>query len=204
MTVQEVVTAVKQAGFDESEAVVKGWVLQRLRVMVARAKWRVMDITIGTTVADQAQYYLDPSVVDLRSVRVGGVPYDPISPRDLDELKMGWATKSGPGGLFTQAFGRDFDAEFIELWPAPVESGVLISGLAAWQPAPVPDSSELPIPADLHHYVLEGAIADGLARSDERLQEADRFEARFEQGVQLLSQRRNARHTAGPSRIRVG
>jgi hypothetical protein len=202
VTLQQLIDAVRtEGGFDVSPEQAKAWILQRYKAMVARAGWRMATVDVAMSVAGESQYTLSDDLVDVRRVLVGGTPYDLISAEEMFDLKSGRRFKTGVGGLFAPAWDADA-GKFVEVYPAPDTDGEAISALAAVEPPDIETMESPDIPVDLHEYLVDGAIAVGLARIDERLPEADRFEQRFEDGVEKLRRRRNTRVGSGPQAIR--
>ncbi len=83
----------------------------------------------------------------------------------------------------------------IELYPVPEESGLTIIALAASLPPDLTDTDTTTpiIPVDFHRALVEGAVADGLRLIDERIQEAQAFEDRFDAAIEQLRRRKNSR-----------
>ncbi len=204
MNLGQAVAAVRaEGGIDASEEVVKGWVNDRYADMVARARWRMAVVVISVTVEGQARYEVSDDIVDVESLQVGGVGYEPVGAATLFALHRGERQLRAGRGVFSSA-GSATGEEQIALYPFPDVSGVGIVGLVAMVPVPLSDDSAVPkIPVDLHGYLRDGVMATGLALMDERLPEADRFEARFEKGVELLGARKYSRLSHGPTQIQV-
>ena len=205
MNLGELVTALRtEGGTDATVAQAKSWLNDAHKRMVARAKWRMAQISLGTTVTDQAEYALDSDVVDLEGLLVGSAPYERASQRDLWKLKAGNATLSGPGGVYAPDF-TSAGVRQIELYPAPEVDGTAISGLAALLPATLVADADVPIvPEDFHQALVTGAIAIALERQDERLAEAADFRTRFDQEVEMLRRRGNSLIGSGTVAIQVG
>jgi hypothetical protein len=192
-----------EGGIDASEDVVKGWANERLREMVARSKWRMAEINLGATVAGQARYVVADDVVDIEGLMVGSLPYVPVSRQKLWGIKYGDLSVTSGRGVFAPAPDSS-GVEAIELYPVPDEAGIAIPALVALEPVTLANNSDEPdIPVDLHGYWRDGGLATGLALMDERLAESDRFEARFEQGVEMLSKRKISRFSHGPTQIQI-
>lgn len=203
MTIAEIIAAAKtEGGLDATDAQVQGWVNNRLRRLYAESLWRMQERSLGVTVAGTGRYAIPADVADIRRVTVGGTPYSAASTEELWNLRAGTQYLSGLGGVF--APGYDDTTDYIELWPVPDTAGQQIVALAAAVPADLTLSDTPAIPSDFHDLLVEGAIADGLARLDEHLQESDRWEARWTAGVERLRRRRNSRVGSGPQQIRVG
>jgi hypothetical protein len=198
----ELLSAVRdQGGFDVTEAVATGWINDRQAALVARAKYLQKEVSLGTTVSGQGEYSLPDvaNIVDLEGVLVGSEPYERVGTRSLWERKF----RGGTGNVFAPDF-TSAGALQIELYPAPNEDGTAISGLAAVMPDALLAAEDVPVvPPDFHKVIVDGAMAIGLERIDERLDEADRYHQLFETGVQELIRRRNSRIGSGPVQIQV-
>jgi hypothetical protein len=80
---------------------------------------------------------------------------------------------------------------------------VEITALAAMVPAEMTSGMSPVIPEDMHGDLLDGAIALGLLRMDERADSAATFEARFERMVEKLRRRKNSRVGSRVSRMKL-
>ncbi len=209
MTGKEVIDAVVlEGGFDTSSTgvsrvTVTGWVLHRYRVMVARSKWRMLRSELGPTVAGQALYTLPDTAVDVEQLYVDSRPYGRVGSSELFELAAGDLTTGGDG-VFGPAWTSAGVAQ-IELYPVPEESGLTITALAASLPPDLADTDQSTpiVPVDFHRALVEGAVADGLRLIDERIQEAQAFEDRFDAAIEQLRRRKNSRVGQQGQRILV-
>lgn len=212
MTGQEALDAVRsEAGFDITEARAKQVIDQRVQEAVARAKWAMEEVTVSSTVADQRLYTLPSDVVDAERIWVvsasdsGITEYDRKSPRDLMGLRSGRLRRTGTGGFFAPNFSSTGVAQ-VELYPAPENTGDTIYAYAAVQAADISDWTQevTVVPVQFHERILvDGPVASLLARIDERVAEADRFEGRFEDAVIKLERHKNSRLGSGPQRAAV-
>ena len=202
MNLAELLSAVRdQGGFDVTETVATGWINDRHAALVARAKYLQKEVSLGTTVSGQGEYSLPDvaNIVDLEGVLVGSAPYERVGQRYLWERKF----RGGTGNVFAPDFTTSGTLQ-IELYPAPDEDGTAITALAAVQPSALAASEDVPVvPPDFHKVIVDGAMAIGLERIDERLDEADRYHQLFEAGVMELIRRRNSRIGSGPVQIQV-
>jgi len=204
LTLREIVQQARgEGGFDASEETVKQWALDRYRRLVAESQWRRVEVNLSATVVGQAQYSLPDVVVDVRALKVGDSPYKRISVEELWDLKAGISSLA-VDGAFTSGYDVTEVAESIEIYPVPETSGDVITALAAIWPADISLDTEPRIPRDFDHVIVEGVMADGLGRIDERLDQAAAWEGMFATGVEKLRRRRNSRVGSGPVRIRVG
>lgn len=191
------------AGVDVDDTVAGQIVNDRYRMMVGRAKWQMQEVDLGATVAGQERYPIGDDIVDLEELLVGGEPYLRVGTRQLYRLKTGRLRLSWDvSGAFAPAFDSD-GVESVGLFEVPETAGDALLGFAAVLPTPL-SGTQLPVvPEDIHPFLRDGCVADGLRLVDERLGEADNLDARFEQGIILLQQRKNSRVGSGPVQIQV-
>lgn len=203
MTLRDIVQQARvEGGFDASEDTVKGWALDRYRRLVGESQWLREEVPLVATEEDPSRYTLESRVVDVRAIKVGSSPYRRVSVEDLWDLKAGTASL-GSTGVFAPGYSDMDTIEYVELYPQPVSSDGEAVALAAVLPTEIGMDDSPRIPRDFDHVIVEGTIADGLARIDERLPEADRWEGMFAAGIEKLRRRRNSRIGSGPTRIRV-
>lgn len=208
MTFDELVEKVlRQGGFDVTSSVAGGWVNEVHRKAVAESQWEMRSLSLGVTVVDQAEYDIPDRVVDIVGIFLLGDDGSPgdwqrISTTEMWDVRAGRLQVSGSGGVFAPAFG-DNDEKRVELWPPPEDAGVEITALAAMVPAELTSGMSPVIPEDMHGDLLDGAIALGLLRMDERADSAAAFEARFERMVEKLRRRKNSRVGSRVSRMKV-
>lgn len=208
MDFEELVAAVAdQGGFDSratgsSTSDIGGWINEAYRKMAVRARWRKAQVELAVTVADQAEYALSDDVLDIiEGITVDGAPYASTGQETLWRLKNGDA--SVDSGVWAGDY-TDTGAQQIELYPAPDEDGLSIQALALLAPSVLEADGDTPIvPVDFHDAIVDGAIATGLRRIDERLAEADSFEARFREEIETLRRRGNMKLSSGPVRAQV-
>lgn len=201
---------VSEGGFDTSSSntsadTVRSWVNERVREALATSKYRKATVEIGPTVAGQAQYALPEHVVDVRALRVAsGRRWTRASTEELYDLQGGDAWLRSSPGAFAANFEADTDP-VVELWPAPDEDGSTITLLAAVSlEAELATGDTIPLPSDLAQRIaVDGAIALGRRRIDEREDLAAGYELRFEKAVQELSRRANSRMGSGPHQIGI-
>lgn len=198
----DIVTAVRDAVGDVTEAKAQRYVLQGARLLNSRARWSTVSDTIGTTTADQAAYTVTSSIIDLEAVLVDGSPYSPISPSFYDELSSSRSSVIG-----AQYYVFDYTsagAPQVRLFPVPDESGLAITGRWVKDLAsPTWASDDPPFPTDFDLALENIAIAIGKAREDEELPDADWFEARFREEVGQLMARKRWRGSKGPVQIGI-
>lgn len=186
---------------DEDDDVIRGWVLDRIRRMISKAKWRKESRELGPVTAGEANYAVDDDVVDVTNLWVGSSNYSRVSLDELVELQQGRAWVRGAKGAWGPQYGSDA-SQGITLWPTPETAGDTIVAIVAVLPPDTADNAEPPIPEDLHHHIWRGAIADGLGVSDEDPQAA-KWEAEYREGEVELAQRANSRLAKKGSRVRM-
>ena len=203
MTGAAVITAIlDEGGFDVSRTVALSWAQDRLTRANRRAEWNKKTVSLGNTVADQAEYTIPSDVLVLKDVDVGTARYTRVGPDRLAALKHAEYSAD-------YVYSPDWTTgavEQIELYPVPSESGTAITGQAVVEPAALADTGAeiTQLPAEFHQRVLvNGAIATGLARLDERIAEADRYEAEWASAVEEMRRLKISRIGSGPVRFKV-
>lgn len=196
--------ALSEGGFDNARSDVLSWLNERYKMMVVRSEFLRAQITsIGPTVAGQDEYTLADSVADLRALRVGTVPYQRVSLEDMWEIDGAYLRRVGQKGVFAPAYGSTGTAK-IRLYPEPDDSGDTIEAFVSLFPDALTDSaSSTPVVyADFHTGLIDGTIAEGLLRVEERADSALVFEQRFNDAVEGVRRRVNSRVGSGPTMIR--
>ncbi len=211
MTADEIVAGVlAQGGFPTSQqALVYGWVNEVHRKVVAETQWMMQTVTLATTVAGQTDYDIPSNVVDIvglyldaGSGAAGESQYSKVSTTDMWEIRAGRRQLRGSGGVFAPDYGS-LGEKRIELYPAPTVTGTAIVALAAVSPATLVAGSSPVIPEDMHGDLLDGAIALGLLRMDERGDAASLFDARYREMVGKLQRRKNSRIGSRTARMQL-
>jgi hypothetical protein len=183
---------------------------ERYRQAVADSLWLTTEYAIGTTTAGTSRYALNDSIVDLRAVYLGTYSepaiYSAASQDDLlslrDSNQNRWIAGGG-AGVFSQGFSSA-GAAFIDLEPAPDETGTAIVGVAPILPTALTNSSNVPsIPADFHIGLYYGVKADLYLLQDDREDLAQPNEARFQDMVGKLAGRKNTRFGSGSRAVSV-
>lgn len=215
MTLAELRSYVQDAVGDASTSQVDLSINQKYREMVVRSKWRMAEVSLGSTVAGTAVYVFSAEAAvdfqDVEMVRIDAASsandypeYTRVGNRQLWDLKGGRLGLRGTGGVFAPSFSSAGSVG-IELYPAPTVSGDSIMALVASVPVTLVNVGDIPIiPTDLHTHLGEGAIGDLLKRIDEKIAEGDNYLSRYEAGVELLTQRRTGRIGGGPVQVQVG
>lgn len=206
MTFDEIVTGVlDQGGFPAAiSGEAGGWVNEVHKRVVAKALWMEEEVSLGNTVIDQAAYDVPVNVVDVAELWLEGddTPgeWTRVSPRDLRSVRRGISYIRYGEGIFAPKFTSS-GATQIELYPAPTIAGVPIMVTTAVIPATMTTGMSPVIPEDMHGDLMDGAIALGLQRRDER--DASALTAKVDRMVVDLMRRKNSRIGSGPSRMAV-
>lgn len=205
MTFDEIVTGVlEQGGFPVASSEAGGWVNEIHKRVVAKALWLEEETSLGNTVVDQAAYDVPANAVDVAELWLESddTPgeWTRVSPRDLRSVRRGIRHIRGDGGIFAPKFTSSGGTQ-IELYPAPTVAGVPIMVTTAAIPATLTSGMSPVIPEDMHGDLMDGAIALGLMRRDER--DASVLTAKVDRMVVDLMRRKNSRIGSGPSRIAV-
>lgn len=188
---------------------------ERLKRMVAEAKSLRAIKEIGTTVADQASYSLDPTVVQIIEAKVvyadGQVNYKgEVNISTLWDIDSGEAQVTNSDGYpYWVAIEPDSDSSMttasFRLYPAPAEDGLEITGLVALRPATITygSATALPIPTDVEEHLQAGCEAQ-LSSEEGRQDLAVGFEVTFQAGIRKLSGQEESRGVgSGGHRMRV-
>jgi hypothetical protein len=189
--------------FDTDTATAKGWVQERFDEMIDESGWSKNPVlSLSSTIAGTAIYTISTTVARLSTIIVGGQEYQPVGEQTLEDLRTSnlflTHLPTGTGGVFAPS-----GTNAIELYPAPTTSGVAITGRVSLEAIDIVDGTEPAIPRGLHTYLLEGAIALGFERSDERVDLAGPHEQKFQIGIDKLRRRTLSRLGHGVHRIRV-
>lgn len=208
MTFDELVEGVMAQGGFTNAAMAGGWVNEVHRKAVSESQWLMQELALGSTVVDQTDYDIPANAVDIVGLYLldtqTGLPLDwqRISTTEMWDVKGKRQGIRGTGGVFSPKFGESGEKR-IELYPAPLVADVAITALAAMSPATMSSGMSPVIPEDMHGDLMDGAIALGLLRIDERPDSAALFDAKFGRMVTLLSRRKNSRVGSRTTRIRV-
>lgn len=172
-----------------------GWLLDRARVLNAEASFLLREMPM-IAVTDQLEYPLPDDCVKTEAVAVNGYPY---ARSTLSQLDIAEATH-GRRRIYADGVDQT-GSSLITLWPPPSDGAQITLRYVA----DVPDnrSGSPPFPPDLHEPLVDGAIAVGLARMDERFDSAGYFDARFVDAVSRARKRRNSHVGRGGTPIRI-
>lgn len=198
MQAPDLITAVlAEGGFDVTRAQALTWLNERLKQAVAESGWRRAQQQLGPIIAGQQTYAFDNvNVVTVEELEVGSSPYERAGERDLWDLQAGRRWVVGPGGVFVPSQDASGTVS-IALWPIPTtqQAGQAITALVTLEPVVLTDDPSVAptIPLEFHEALISGAIATGLARIDGDLQGAQAWQQQFDDMVQKLIKRGNAR-----------
>src|SRR4051812_42396130 len=81
-----------QATFAEADTTIDEWINEKHKQLVVKAKWDTRIVTVGSTAAGVTEYALDPNIIDVEKVRVGGRRYRSTG---IDEIWDLQDTESG-------------------------------------------------------------------------------------------------------------
>jgi hypothetical protein len=175
--------------FDVTQAKAVAVVNDRLQDMVARSTALRALKSLGTTVAGQASYSLDATVVQVHKVYiVNGTEttlYEGSATLE-DFIDLTAAAADTCGNWYVTEPDTDSSAltENLRLYPAPDTGGLTITGLVAIRPATLTyaTATALPVPADVHDSLKEGAKAV-LYAEEGRQDEAAPSVVQYETGI---------------------
>lgn len=192
----------EEAGFDVTVAAALRTMTQRHRKMVVRARLLRDAVELGPTILGQAAYTLPGEIVELEQLKVDGVLWRRAGARTLSELQGEIRRLVGSGGVYAQ-WPTAAGVEQVTLYPAPERAGLSLAGLAIVRPDDLTLAGSPIVPAEYYEALVEGTVAALLARVDERLGDADRYEARFNAATEELRRMVLGRLRSGPGQIKV-
>lgn len=177
---------------------------QAYRELVADTLALKQKVELGPTVIGQADYTLDPGIIEIPRLRVNGVRYQRFSADEIEDVASWQSIAYGYGGAFAPDFSNAAAPQLL-LWPTPATAGQAISARAAIQAPDMTDNAEYPrLPADFHEFLVDpGAFSVTLSRDDERFGDSQAKQAEWEQVKHKLRGRLARRVGSGPVRIAV-
>lgn len=202
-TGQQLVDQVKIRGFDADDPTILGWLDERQKTMVAEARSRKKRISLGSTVAGTQSYNAPVGIVEIIELTVGGATYTKAPHRSIADVASSQIVVDYPGLLYVV----DDDTSAVEkfaLIPTPTQAGDAIEAFCAVEPPDMTLGGSIYVPDRYARVLVQGAIATGADLASENPGEADRYEARFDAGVEKYRRweaRRN--RGSGPTQIRV-
>lgn len=186
-----------QVDVDSDQAL--AWLLDRSRVLNAETAWSLVTLTI--VAKDGQRAYPQPEdTLWIEAIIVGGVPYQRSTMHAMDARLSGdtWNTL----GVYTD-YVDTADAPGVPMFriDPPPSQGVEVEVRYVRDLAD--DLVDPPFPSDFDQVLVDGAIATGLARMDERFDSAGYFDARFASAIARLRRRRHGRVGRGAVGIRI-
>lgn len=194
MTLAELVAAIQEE-HDATSAQVERWANQRYRRMVSESKWRMVERSLGSTVAGTDVYAVDADMLELERLSVGGVEYGRTGTEQMWAVKAGRARLVG-GGVFCAGFATGGTPQ-VRLYPAPSVTGLELLGLMVFVPDALTSSDEPVFPESFHSFWEDGVIADAYERLDGRHELAGPHEQRFVEGIAALARTKVSRIGGG-------
>lgn len=202
MTGQDLVDQLKQLGFDNTDLEILGWADERQKEMVAAARSRRQLVSIGPTVADEPEYDLPGNVVHLFEVTVSDAPYSGTVHTDIARAGQSELVWLGDG-LWSVTEDDDGNKK-VYLIPAPSEAGKTVVLYAATAAPTLTLDGNVYIDDQYVRYLRYGAMATGWDLNAEDGGTSERYEARFEAGVERYRRWVARRFRgSGPAQIRV-
>jgi hypothetical protein len=207
MNFAQIVAKVKsEGGFDVTDDMVGGWVNEVYKEAVAASEWMVATVELGPVEDGVSAYAIPDNVVGVDAIHVdGSSSYYRVGTSDL------WSLQAGDSSIFPTShsvFAQNFDADGqrqIELWPVPEaeDAGASIMARVALVPTDLTGEAEPQVPQDVHGRLVDGAVAIGLQRIDERPGAAQVFDAKFAEIVTALRGRKRSQVPGEGSRLQV-
>jgi hypothetical protein len=183
-----------RAQIDASDDIIFGWLLDRSRVLNAEAAWLLR--TAGVSIDGTRSYLLPADCVWVEAVLLGNTPYQRSTMHQLDSIYNGGVVP--PVGVYADS-ADEGGQPLLQIYPDT--TGILTVRYVG----DVPDDRTIPapFPPDFDAALVEGAIAIGLARMDERFDSAGYFDERFVNAIARLKRRRHGHVGRGATKIRV-
>jgi hypothetical protein len=186
-------------GTDQARIVLNRWI-KRLATI---SRWVKEERELGPTVSGQDTYAVDPDIVEIELLVVGGAEAERKSRSALFRLKNGSATLRGgpPWIVYAHSYLADGSKEF-SIFPGPdadgtVLSGASITGLCAVTPGTLSGGDIPPFPDDQEETLLNGAKSELYRTLDEDPDSGDRYEQLFLAAAEDLRRRGNAQVGSG-------
>lgn len=197
-TYEQLIAEVRaQIAVDPNQAYV--WLLDRARVMNAETAWIWGEVELDPPIDADGRYYALPEeVVWVEAVLAGGKPYQRSTLHALDARWAGDTGNTAP--IYADGLNVSQAQGGLQIHP-PTYSTLVVRSVADVEDAG--PTGTPPFPTDFDQVLVDGAVAIGLARMDERFDSATYFDQRFAAGVGRLRRRRNAHIGRGPTAIRV-
>ena len=186
-----------RAQIDATDDIIYGWLLDRSRVLNAETSWLLVSTPVDLVGA--RFYFLPEECLWVEALIVADIPYQRATNAQMDAA---YAGVTPPCGIYSDGAGDRDPLNRLQLQVFPDASPV--SAIVRYV-ADVPDDRTLspPFPPDFDEALVEGAIAMGLARMDERFDSAGYFDERFVNALDRLRRRRHGRIGRGATKIRM-
>jgi hypothetical protein len=201
LTFDDVVDRAQKYGPEVPQATIVSFANARLGRMVAEADYRRKVASLGTTVSGTAAYNIASDVIDIRQAWIGSDLYERTSYDVVRDLVAGRRDLVGDGGVFAP-YDDSSGVPQIVFYPTPSTTGDTITAEESYQSSDLTYGSAAAtiLPSHLMSYLADGVLADVYdyqAREDM----ADKYESRFEAGIDKLRRYKNSRVGSGPGRI---
>ena len=172
------------------------WLMDRSRVLNAEAAWNLIDTDLVGS-ANAREYELPSDALWIEAVLVDGRPYQRSTLHAMDARWFGQTGNTSP--IYADAVEPQTSSR-LQIHP-PVSDGAVVT--VRYVADLADDLVYPPFPSDFDSMLVDGAIAIGLARMDERFDSASYFQQRFETAVARLRKRRHGHVGRGAISIRV-
>lgn len=174
------------------------WLLDRARVLNAESSWLLVEEVADPSGDPDGRYYeIADDTVWIEAVIVNGQPYQRST---LHAMDARWGGSSGnAAGIYALGSTLRSPGGLFQIHP-PTASAVTVRHVLDV----VDDRTTAPpFPTDFDQALVDGTIAVGLARMDERFDSAAYFDAKFAGAIERLRRRRHAIVGRGATAIRV-
>jgi hypothetical protein len=205
----DAITAViDEAGFDSSRSnstrkVVGRWVNAAHREMIRKARFLGERRELGPTVAGKDSYALDPDIVEVQDIMVGGTSYTRKGRRQLRGIQS-YVDRILVPGTYTPTYDADRVRQ-ITLYPAPQSDGVsMLADVFVIPPDMVDEDQDfLEVGGDFAEAIIDKAAAYGRARVFNDPSLASWANQNFADKTEELRRLVNQRVNSGPVQLRV-
>ena len=193
-TYTELIAEVRQQ-IDVSEQQAYTWLLDRARILNAETSWNLYETEFASD--GSRAYPLPADCVWVEAVLVNGQPFHRSTLHAMDNR---WSGTTGNSSGIYAFYVNSLGEAMLQLNPPQTGATILVRFVSD-----VADSrtSTPPFPPDFDQALVDGAVATGLARMDERFDSAQYFDARFIDSINRLRRRRHGRIGRGAIPIRV-
>lgn len=176
---------------------------QAHRKMVARSKCFKAPLVLAQTVAAQAAYDMDPDILELHELTVGGKAWTRRGHRVVRAVYdglLGFRSPNGDG-IYAETFSA---AGTRQVWLYPTQAaGLDIVALSSLRAPKLATTDRPLVPAEYHEALVYGTIGPLVRRTESRQGEADAFRLLFDEAIAELEAANKRVVRAGPSQARV-